>query len=251
MRDLGGRPLLAAEDERGLAVRAKGGDAGARDELVCRNVKLVLEVAGRAQARHRKARLEDLVSAGIEGLIEAVDRFDPSRGFRLSTYAYYWIDRYVTVAAQADQLVRVPAKVLAAAMHCKMGTVPPSGALDRKYVAFAARAMALSAVGFSGAHPEEDEIQHLASRDGEARSSADSRADRDLSVAMLGSAINCLKPSEAFVIRLRYGLDGGPPMTLVEAGKRLGVSKQRASQLEHAALARLGVILQESTKGVA
>lgn len=89
LRRLAKMPRLDAETEHDLAVRARGGDVAARDELITASLPLVL-MRGRRLGLHGQ-RLLDAVQAGTVGLIEAIDRFDPSRGCRLSTYSWWWI----------------------------------------------------------------------------------------------------------------------------------------------------------------
>ncbi|MDL1928791.1 sigma-70 family RNA polymerase sigma factor, partial [Fimbriimonadia bacterium ATM] len=103
-------PLLTSEEERELSRRARSGDEAARKRLVEANMRLVVNIA--KQYRHRAVAFEDLVQEGAIGLMSAVERFDPDRGFRFSTYATHWIRQTISRAIDVkSRTIRLPAHV--------------------------------------------------------------------------------------------------------------------------------------------
>ena len=105
LKDAGKQKLLSAKEEQDLFARIK--EPGVRNEIAIANLKLVIFVAGKYQ--HRGLPIEDLVGAGNEGLMRAIEKFDPSTGYRFSTYAYHWIRQAITRAlADQSHTIRIP-----------------------------------------------------------------------------------------------------------------------------------------------
>lgn len=101
---------LSREDEHQLAVRAREGDMEARQRLITANLRLVVSLASRHNARYDDQITLDLIQEGTVGLVHAVDNFDPSSGHRLSTYAVPWISHFISLSvSELTQLIRLPA----------------------------------------------------------------------------------------------------------------------------------------------
>jgi len=242
-----GEPTAECRQQLKQTVRA-GHQAAA--EFAAANLRLVVSVARRYQ--HRGLELGDLIQEGNLGLMRAVERFDPGLGFKFSTYATWWIRQAITTAiAGSGSTIRLPihardkAAALRAAEDRLRQTLGRSPGIDE---VAAESGMALgeaelllraSQPTFSLSTPvgeDDTELEDLlaGTEPDPERVVTDAVRSQEIS-QMLGH----LTPSEAKVISLRFGLGGGEPVTLADAAAALGISRERARQLEVRALARL------------
>lgn len=207
-------PLLSAEEERDLIRRAQAGDTSARDRLVECNLRLVLRVIGgmlpSGSAGDLGLSADDLAQEGATGLMRAIEKFDLSRGTRLTTYAVHWIRQAASRAATERGLViHLP-------QHVDRSTAPSVRAsLDTETMQPDVRRA----------------LRHDATQS-ETAEAASARADILRYVWRLPRRL-------ALVIRLRYGLDDDDPQTCAAIGRRLSLSRERVRQLEGEALAKL------------
>lgn len=257
----GERPLLTRDEERSLFARAKAGDAEARDELVERNLRLVVPTA-KKYARAGTAAFADLLQEGAAAVATACDRFDPSLGNKFSTYATYWIrqriSRYVkkhgknifvpehivNLAGQSAKAIRSLqakgvespgpeeiAEELAGSAGIKAGVVKVAEAL--KYCQPEA---SLSAkVGDDGGTELGDLLEDEAAPDPGAGIDAPSACES------LEAALPLLSPLEREVVMCRYGLgvpDGG--MTVAQVAERFGAEFAEAREAARSGLAAMG-----------
>jgi RNA polymerase sigma factor (sigma-70 family) len=200
----GQRPLLR-EEERALAVRSRGGDIAARDELVRRHLGLAIAFA-RKQARGA-VRLEELVQEGNLGLIRAAEKFDPDAGTRFATYALWWIRAYVwKYLNQARSAVRPKSGTVAREDVSLDATIDDEGELSR-----------LERVEDDG--PTPDEAYATSEADRHVRDALEKARDR---IGDLGWDI------------IYNRLQKDPPDTLEQIGKRWGVSREWVRQVEGA-----------------
>jgi RNA polymerase primary sigma factor len=245
----GGRLLNAAE-ERDLSRRAREGDKEARKRLIEKNLRLVISIA--KKYRGRGVLFEDLIQEGNAGLIKAVERFDPALGNRFSTYATWWIRQAVTRAiADHARTVRLPAHVVDSLFRLRRAENELSIELGRE----ATEEELATRLGI-----QRNEVRRLRgisqpigsinSSVGTTEESAemgdllpDERADDDYVLVEVGQwegtlheAVRSLPEREARILRMRHGLDGSKILTLREVSEELGISQERARQVEIKAL---------------
>ena len=240
---------FTAEGRRQLEQIVRAGQRAAA-EFAAANLRLVVSVARRYQ--HRGLELADLIQEGNLGLMRAVERFDPRLGFKFSTYAIWWIRQAITKAiAGSSFTIRLPvhARDKAAALRAAedglqqtLGRSPSIEeiAAESRIALGEARLLQRASqptVSLSAPVGEDDtDLEDLlpGTEPGPERVVTEAVQSQEL-----GQMLNHLTPSQAKVISLRYGLDGTEPATLAEAAAALGISRERARQLETRALARL------------
>ena len=247
----GGR-LLEAEEERELSHRTHQGDKEARRRLIESNLRLVISVA--KKYRGRGVAFEDLIQEGNAGLIKAVERFDPALGNRFSTYATWWIRQSVTRAiADHARAVRLPSHVVDAlfrlrkaenALSIELGRDPTEEELARRLGMKPKEARKLREVS-----QPIGSINAFIGRDGTEEGAQlgdllpDERAGEEYAQVELGpwegtlrEAVKALPEREARILEMRHGLDGRKIRTLREVSEELGISQERARQVEKKAL---------------
>ena len=247
----GGR-LLDAGEEKYLSRRAHGGDKEARRRLIECNLRLVISIA--KKYRGRGVPFEDLIQEGNAGLIRAVEKFDPEMGNRFSTYATWWIRQAVTRAiADHSRTVRLPAHVVDSLYRLRRAENALSIELGRD-------ATEEELAERLGIKPEDTQrmrevsqpISSINARIGGAGDDdgselgdllPDDRSGDDYAQVEVGQweralveAVRSLPEREARVLEMRHGLDGGDVRTLREVSEVLGISQERARQVEIKAL---------------
>jgi RNA polymerase primary sigma factor len=257
----GGR-LLDAAEERELSRRAREGDKEARARLIESNLRLVISIA--KKYRGRGVLFEDLIQEGNAGLIKAVERFDPALGNRFSTYATWWIRQAVTRAvADHARTVRLPAHVVDAVFRLRRAENELSIELGRDATE---EELALRL----GTKPKEvrrlrevsQPIGSVNARIGTAAEEGaemgdllpDELAGYDYTRVEIGQwegtlreAVSSLPEREARILNMRHGLDGSRSRTLREVSEALGISQERARQVEIKALRTIRTSRHAST----
>ncbi len=223
--DIGRYPLLSAAEQVALAQRIELGDAGAKNEMIAGNLRLVVHWARRYQGRG--VDLTDLVQEGTFGLMRAVEKFDWKRGFKFSTYATWWIRQSLQRAVQSKgRAIRLPEDAVAAENAAERRGEGAERHLPR-VVASLDQPVAIDASATLG--------DLLASED----VSVDNDVVEEMSMEGLANAIGRLPELERQVVRLRFGLTGQPPASLESTAKKLGIGVRRVRSLEASALRAL------------
>ncbi len=252
LKEIGTVPLLSADEELVLAKRKAEGDERAKDRLIEANLRLVVSIAKRYTGRGMS--FLDLVQEGNLGLIKGVEKFDYTKGYKLSTYATWWIRQSVT-RALADQArtIRVPVHMVETIN--KMSKMQRKLTLELGYepsVAELADALEMSEDKVMEIMQIAREPASLETPIGEEDDSnlgdfvADSNVvtpEGNVESVMLREHIDALlgdlKERERQVIVLRFGLEDGHPRTLEEVGKEFNVTRERIRQIEAKALRKL------------
>lgn len=253
LKEINETPLLNAEEERELAYRIGDGDMEARDHMVRANLRLVVNIA--RSYTNRGLSFPDLIEEGNLGLMHAVERFDPTRGTRFSTYASYWIQESIERAlVNSGKTIRVPAYMVellaqwrrtASRLQEETGKVPTEeeiaqvlGITDKKLEIVKRALRVYNSMPPGGDQNDAGFVIDEALLDINARMPEQSLAQAD-DVQHILEQINRMDPREATILRLRFGLEGEDPLTLKQIGERLGLTRERVRQLEAEALKKL------------
>jgi RNA polymerase primary sigma factor len=256
LRDINETSLLSADDEKRLARAIAAGDAEARDHMVRANLRLVVNIA-RGYA-NRGLPLPDLIEEGNLGLLRAVEGFDPKIGTRFSTYASYWIKQSIKRALiNSGKTIRIPAYMVELLSKWRRATSRLSESLGRsptpeeiaRMLGLARKKLPIikKAIHVHHSTPQTEQADGGWSlgeliRDENAKCPAEVLLDEDTLKHVL-LRIEQLDTRAATIIRLRFGLGGGDPMTLKEIGTVLGLTRERVRQIESETLASLALEL--------
>lgn len=252
LREIGQTPLITPKDEITLAKRVKHGDKAAREQMIKANLRLVVKIA--RDYENYGLPLLDLISEGNIGLMKAVDRFDPAKGAKVSTYASWWIKQAIRSAiSNQSKTIRLPIHVndkllrirrAEAIFHNEFGRAPTDDELSdelglaaKRIAQYRKAAITPTSLDTKIGDDDSNTISEII---------ADENADtpyeqlqEKADVRLINEVLPTLDAREQEILRSRFGLDGDKGKTLEEVGERFGVTRERIRQIQEAALMKL------------
>lgn len=246
LREISALPQLTSEEEADLAVRIQNGDKAALDRLVSCNLRFVVSVAKRYPSVHLS--LSDLINEGNVGLINAAQRFDPTRGFRFTTYAVWWVRQAIILAIISEgRIVSLPERLQDAGLlvvqfsetfqqkHERMPTTEEiAEALNMQPTQVYLIQRSLENSVSIDTPLDDDGGNMLDILHAETTNADEQMANREF-LADLANAIDSLPDREKEIIRMYFGIDG-PELSLDEIGTRIGLGRERTRQLKDKAV---------------
>ena len=258
LREISQVPLLSPQDEVKLAGQIKRGNKKAREKMISDNLRLVVKIAH--DFGNYGLPLLDLISEGNIGLMKAVERFDPKKGGKLSTYASWWIKQSIKRAlANQSKTIRLPVHLVdkigkirrvAAQMTEELGHEPTTEELAEELGLPVAKVAHLKNVAVRPASldarisADDDTAFGDLVGDDRAEDPFEALRDKDLQ-GEVGDLLDALDPRERKIISFRFGLDGGRERTLEEVGHKFGVTRERIRQLQNIALLKMRKALRK------
>ncbi len=258
LREIGQVPLLTPEQEIELAARIKKGDAAARELMIKANLRLVVKIAH--DYEDYGLPLLDLISEGNIGLMKAVERFDPAKGGKLSTYASWWIKQSIKRAlSNQSKTIRLPAHLvdklskmrrLAAKLQEELGREATDEELGEELGISAWRVTQMRNAAIRPTSLDaplgEDEANTVADvvADENAGSPYEELEEKTVTT-MLHEMVKTLDQREASILVYRFGLDGSREKTLEEVGEKFRVTRERIRQIQNIGLGKLRKMIEE------
>ena len=255
-KDINRIPLLTADLEKSLARRIRKGDEAAREQMISANLRLVVSIAKKYV--DRGLSLMDLIEEGNLGLLKAVERFDPDAQCRFSTYATWWIKQSIKRAlVDTVKTVRIPSYMVEILSKWKNCASNLSIQLGRQpTVEEIAEAMEIppenlgiikTAIRTSNSSSQTISLENMWTLS-EVLEDKNVKQPHQILVdaaetELIDKLLSLLEDRDAKILRMRYGLVNGDPMTLKEIGERVSLSRERVRQIENEALKKLYYIL--------
>lgn len=255
LREIGKIPLLNAEEELELAQKVVAGDKRAKDKMAEANMRLVVSIAKRYSGRGLD--FLDLIQEGNTGLLRAVEKFDPDKGFKFSTYATWWIRQAITRAiADQARTIRIPVHMVETInkllrtqrrMTQELNREPTIEELGKElemepekveYVMKIKQDIHSLDAGVGRDGEDEDSVLGDFIEDEDAASPEDAAAGQLLK-EQVQDILNSLTEREQKIVKMRFGLEDGKNHTLEEVGQEFSVTRERIRQIEAKALAKL------------
>ena len=253
LREIGKIPLLNAEEELALAQRVVAGDKEAKDQMAEANMRLVVSIAKRYVGRGLD--LLDLIQEGNTGLLRAVEKFDPDKGFKFSTYATWWIRQAITRAiADQARTIRIPVHMVETInkllrtqrrLTQELNREPTNDEIAKEMEIDVDKVehimkikQDISSLDASIRDDEEDSVLADFIEDEDTVSPEES-ATGQLLKEQVKDMLGALTEREQKILKLRFGLEDGKSHTLEEVGQEFSVTRERIRQIEAKALAKL------------
>ena len=252
LKDIAATDLLSRQQEVELAARIQAGDEVAREHMIKANLRLVVKIA--KDYANYGLPLVDLISEGNMGLMKAVERFDPEKGGKLSTYAAWWIKQSIKRAlANQSKTIRLPVHMVdkisrmrrvSVILTEELGREPSTDelaeelGLPRKKVALLKRA-AMRPTSLDAPVGDDDGTTYADIIGDEHASNPMDQLDSKNLHNELDDLLGLLDERESQIIDARFGLNGATPMTLEEVGREFSVTRERIRQLQNLALKKM------------
>jgi RNA polymerase primary sigma factor len=258
LREIGQVRLLSPAEEVELAAKIKKGDKKAREQMIKANLRLVVKIARDYEGIGLP--LLDLISEGNIGLMKAVERFDPSKGGKLSTYGSWWIKQSIKRAlANQSKTIRLPvhlvdkiSKMRRTAMKLQeiLGREPTDEELAEELGISTMRVAQMRTAAIRPASldapiGDEDSNNFAEVVQDENAESPYEQLEEKTVTKMLQEMVQTLEPREATILSARFGLDGGSERTLEEVGEKFGVTRERVRQIQNIALRKLRRMIEK------
>jgi len=255
LREIGKIPLLNAEEELALAQRVVAGEKKAKDKMAEANMRLVVSIAKRYSGRGLD--FLDLIQEGNTGLLRAVEKFDPDKGFKFSTYATWWIRQAITRAiADQARTIRIPVHMVETInkllrtqrrMTQELNREPTIEELAKElemepekveYVIKIKQDITSLDAGVGRDGDDEDSVllDFIEDEDG---TTPEESAASQLLKEQVQAVLSTLSDREQKIVKMRFGLENGKSHTLEEVGQEFAVTRERIRQIEAKALAKL------------
>ena len=263
LREIGQIKLLTPAEEITLAKRIRRGDSKAREQMIKANLRLVVKIARDYEGLGLP--LLDLVNEGNIGLMKGVERFDPSKGAKLSTYASWWIKQAIKRAlANQSKTIRLPVHVVDKVADMRRAEVKLREALDRdptdeeiaEELKMSPRRVRMyrqasrAPVSLDAPLGNEDDSAHVAEVVADPNAVAPfERLASANDHALVREVLATLSERESRILALRFGLDDGKPKTLEEVGEHFDVTRERIRQIQEEALQKLRERMEERDSG--
>jgi len=262
LHEIGQVDLLTPKEEVALAKRIKKGDKEARERMIKANLRLVVKIA--RDYENYGLPLLDLISEGNIGLMKAVERFDPSKGGKLSTYASWWIKQAIKRAlANQSKTIRLPVHLVdkiakmrrvATKMQEVLGREPTDEELAHQLDIPVSRVTQMRTVSIRPTSLDapigDDDSNNFSEIIADETASTPYKQLEDQTFTnMLMELVKELDAREATILRYRFGLDGGGEKTLEDVGAKFGITRERVRQIQNAALRKLRKMIEKIEKG--
>ena len=258
LREIGQVKLLTPQEEIVLAARIKKGDKKAREQMIKANLRLVVKIARDYEGIGLP--LLDLISEGNIGLMKAVERFDPKKGGKLSTYGSWWIKQSIKRAlANQSKTIRLPVHLVdkiskmrrvGMKLQEELGREPTDEELADELNMTAGRVRQMRQAAIRPASLDapigDDDSNNFSDlvEDENATSPYNDLEDKTV-IGMLQDMVKHLDERESTILRYRFGLDGGTEKTLEEVGAKFGVTRERIRQIQNLALRKLRKMIEK------
>jgi RNA polymerase primary sigma factor len=253
LREIGQVALLTPAEEIVLAKRIKKGDAEAREHMIKANLRLVVKIA--REYENLGLPLLDLINEGNMGLMKGVERFDPSKGAKLSTYASWWIKQSIKRAlANQSKTIRLPVHVVDKVALIRRSEMKLKEALDREPTdeeladdvgikpqrVRQYRDAARAPVSLDAPLSEDDDSQRISEVVEDTRAEAPfEQLAKDTEVSLMKQVFATLSDRERDILTLRFGLENDVPKTLEQIGQKYGLTRERIRQIESQGIKKL------------
>ena len=260
LKDIRNIPLLTAEQEISLSRRIKKGDEQARKQMIQANLRLVINIAKRYM--RLGTPFLDLIEEGNLGLMKAVEKFNPAKGFRFSTYAAWWIKQAITRSlSEQGKMIRVPVymndliakwRKTKERMAQKSKRIPSDEAIAKKLKLSKEKTgqinfwMSTTTSSLEAPIGEDSEGKVSDLIESTTSLQPDSEIEHLLDKERIENLLEIMNEREREILDMRFGLEDKKPRTLAEVAKKMGVSRERIRQIEETALGKIRKFVEET-----